>query len=91
MTRSIVKLPRDVGDDFEGYVNGVLQQPDVDYYVDRNALIFDRPLRGELEGVHGLGGCLDSAPATRRSCAPACSPSSSSNNRSTSRSPTLRG
>ncbi len=45
MSRSIVKLPRDVGDDFEVYVNGVLQEPDVDFYVDRQALIFDRPLR----------------------------------------------
>lgn len=45
MTRSIVNLPRDVGDDFEVYINGVLQQPDIDYKVDRYALIFDRPLR----------------------------------------------
>ena len=45
MGRSIVKLPRDVGDEFEVYINGVLQQPDVDYYVDRHAVIFDRPLR----------------------------------------------
>jgi hypothetical protein len=62
MTRSIVKLPRDVGDDFEVYVNGVLQQPDIDYYVDRNALIFDRPLRKDrisrwrwLLGAWGVG------------------------------------
>ena len=45
MTRSIVKLPRDVGEEFEVYLNGVLQEPDVDFHVDRQALIFDRPLR----------------------------------------------
>ena len=47
MTCSIVELPRDIDvyDEFEVYVNGVLQQPDVDFYVDRHALIFDRPLR----------------------------------------------
>ncbi len=47
MTCSIVELPRDIDvyDDFEVYVNGVLQQPDVDFYIDRHALIFDRPLR----------------------------------------------
>ena len=45
MSRSVVKLPRDVGDDFEVYLNGVLLEPDVDFYVDRQALIFDRPLR----------------------------------------------
>ena len=45
MGRSIVHLPRDAGDELEVYVNGVLQQPDVDYYVDRHAIIFDRALR----------------------------------------------
>jgi hypothetical protein len=46
MARSIVKLPPDVGDEaFEVYINGVLQQSDIDYYVDRRTLIFDRPLR----------------------------------------------
>jgi hypothetical protein len=45
MARSIVKLPGDAGEDLEVYVNGMLQQPDVDYYVDRHALIFDRHLR----------------------------------------------
>lgn len=63
MTRSIVKLPPDVEDeDFEVYVNGVLQQPDVDYDVDRRALIFDRALRKDhvsrwrwLLGAWGVG------------------------------------
>lgn len=46
MARSIVKLPPDVdGEAFEVYINGVLQQFDIDYYVDRRTLIFDRPLR----------------------------------------------
>ena len=49
MTCSIVELPRDIHvyDDFEVYLNGVLQQPDVDFYIDRHALIFDRPLRAD--------------------------------------------
>ena len=62
MTRSIVKLPRDVGEEFEVYVNGVLQQPDVDFYVDRRALLFERPLRKDrvsgwrwLLGAWGVG------------------------------------
>lgn len=63
MTRSIVKLPPDIDDErLEVYVNGVLQQPDVDYYIDRRALIFDRPLRKDrisgwrwLLGAWGIG------------------------------------
>ena len=62
MTRSIVKLPPDVGEDFEVYLNGVQQQPNVDFYVDRHALIFDRPLRKDrisgwrwLLGAWGVG------------------------------------
>ena len=46
MTRSIVKLPSDIDDqDFEVYVNGVPQEENVDFYIDRCALVFDRPLR----------------------------------------------
>jgi hypothetical protein len=62
MTRSIVKLPHDIGEDFEVYLNGVLQQPNVDFYVDRHALIFDRQLRKDrisgwrwLLGAWGVG------------------------------------
>ena len=61
MTRSIVKLPRDVGEEFEVYLNGVLQQPDVDFYIDRRALLFERPLRKDrvswrwLLGAWGVG------------------------------------
>ncbi len=46
MTRSIVKLPSDIDDqDFEVYVNGVPQEENVDFCIDRCALVFDRPLR----------------------------------------------
>jgi hypothetical protein len=62
MTRSIVKLPHDVEDDFQVYVNGVLQQPDVDFYLDGRQLIFDRLLRKDrisgwrwLLGAWGVG------------------------------------
>ena len=62
MTRSIVKLPRDVGEEFEVYLNGVLQQADVDFYVDRRALLFERALRKDrvsgwrwLLGAWGVG------------------------------------
>jgi hypothetical protein len=63
MTRSIIKLPADVEDgDFEIYVNGVLQQPDVDYYLDGRNLVFDRALRKDhvsrwrwLLGAWGVG------------------------------------
>ena len=62
MTGSIVKLPREVGEEFEVYVNGVLQQPDLDFYVDRHVLIFERPLRKDrvsgwrwLLGAWGVG------------------------------------
>ena len=62
MSRSIVKLPVDADDDLEVYINGVLQQPGVDYYVDRGALLFDRVLRRDrvsrwrwLLGAWGVG------------------------------------
>ena len=62
MTCSIVKLPRDVGEEFEVYVNGVLQQPELDFYVDRHALLFERRLRKDrvsgwrwLLGAWGVG------------------------------------
>ena len=45
MTRSIVKLPADVEEHFEVYANGVLQQPDIDYYLDSSKPIFERALR----------------------------------------------
>ena len=63
MTRSIIRLPADVeDDDFEVYVSGVRQQPDVDFYVDGRYLIFDRALRRDqvsrwrwLLGAWGVG------------------------------------
>jgi hypothetical protein len=62
MIRSIVKLPADAEDDFEVYVNGVLQDPDIDFHQDGRALIFDRALRRDhisrrrwLLGAWGVG------------------------------------
>jgi len=45
MIRSVVKLPADARWEFEVYVNGVPQEPGVDFYLDGRDLIFDRPLR----------------------------------------------
>ena len=43
--RSIVKLPADVRSPFEGYRNGVRQEPGADYHVESGALVFARELR----------------------------------------------
>jgi hypothetical protein len=45
MARSAVTLPPDVGDVYEVYVNGVLQQPGTDFIVKGHALLWDRELR----------------------------------------------
>ena len=45
MTKSRVRLPLEVRDPFEVYVNGVRQQLGVDYSVRSGALVFDRELR----------------------------------------------
>ena len=45
MPRSAVTLPPDVGTDYEVYLNGVRQQPGVDYVVKGHALIWDKELR----------------------------------------------
>lgn len=45
MMRSFVELPADAGDRFEVYVNGVRQQPDLDFRMEGRRLVFDRPLR----------------------------------------------
>jgi hypothetical protein len=47
MACSIVRLPRDldVYDDFDVYVNGAPQRPDLDFHLDGRTLMFDRPLR----------------------------------------------
>ena len=44
MIRSVVKLPADAGWEFEVYINGVPQEPGVDFYLEGRDLIFDRPL-----------------------------------------------
>ena len=50
MTGSIVKLPPlDIYEEFEVYINGVPQQPDLDFHVDCHALIFERPLRNDRD------------------------------------------
>jgi hypothetical protein len=45
MSPSIVRLPTDVEEPFEVYLNGVLQQPDIDFTIEGRALVFDRTLR----------------------------------------------
>jgi hypothetical protein len=62
MTRSRVKLPRDVRGSYEVYVNGVRQQAGVDYSVREGALVFERELRKDrisgwrwLLGAWGVG------------------------------------
>jgi hypothetical protein len=45
--RTRVHLPPDAAPPFEVYVNGVAQQPDVDYRVEGRWLLFDRPLARE--------------------------------------------
>ena len=45
--RTRAYLPADVSEQFEVYVNGVLQQPGKDYRRQGNALVFDRQLARE--------------------------------------------
>jgi hypothetical protein len=45
--RSQVELPGTVGDTFEVFVNGIPQQPGVDYEQVGRALLFNRELRQE--------------------------------------------
>jgi hypothetical protein len=45
--RTRVQLPPDAVPPFEVYVNGVAQQPDVDYRLEGRWLLFDRPLTRE--------------------------------------------
>lgn len=60
--RCIVELPADVEEQYEVYINGVLQQPYVDFAVVDRTLIFDRALRKDrisgwrwLLGAWGVG------------------------------------
>jgi hypothetical protein len=62
MSRSAVRLPADVGDDFEVYVNGVPQRVDLDFELERRDLVFGRVLRKDrvsgwrwLLGAWGVG------------------------------------
>jgi hypothetical protein len=62
MTRSIIELPADTEEDFEVYVNGIRQHPDIDFQQDGRELIFDRALRRDhisgwrwLLGAWGVG------------------------------------
>jgi hypothetical protein len=45
MPRSVVKLPAGVRSPFDVYLNGVRQEPGVDYKVRGGALVFDRELK----------------------------------------------
>jgi len=62
MVRSRVRLPRDVREPYEVYLNGVRQQLGVDYRVSEGALVFERDLRKDrisgwrwLLGAWGVG------------------------------------
>ena len=45
--RTRVELPTDVGEGFEVFVNGVVQQPGRDFRREGGELVFDRPLARE--------------------------------------------
>jgi hypothetical protein len=47
MPCSLVRLPRQVPDDFEVFVNGVHQRRGVDFRVEGRTLVFDRELKKE--------------------------------------------
>jgi hypothetical protein len=62
MASSRVRLPRDVRDPYEVYLNGVRQELGVDYNVRAGALVFGRELRKDrisgwrwLLGAWGVG------------------------------------
>lgn len=62
MTKSRVTLPREVRSPFEVYVNGVRQQPGVDFVVRDGELVFEREMRKDrisgwrwLLGAWGVG------------------------------------
>jgi hypothetical protein len=62
VTRSIVELPANAGDEFEVYVNGVRQHSDVDFRIEGRSLVFDRRLQKDrvsgwrwLLGAWGVG------------------------------------
>jgi len=47
VARTVVQLPRDVGGDFEVYVNGVKQEEGRDFALREDALVFPRRLARE--------------------------------------------
>jgi hypothetical protein len=62
MSRSRVRLPRDVREPYEVYINGVRQQLGVDFSVREGSLVFERDLRKDkisgwrwLLGAWGVG------------------------------------
>jgi hypothetical protein len=62
MSRSTVRLPRDVREPYEVYLNGVPQQLGVHFSVREGSLVFDRDLRKDrisgwrwLLGAWGVG------------------------------------
>jgi len=62
MTRSKVRLPRDVRSPYEVYLNGVPQRLGVDYVVKEGSLVFERELHKDrisgwrwLLGAWGVG------------------------------------
>ena len=62
MSRSKVRLPRDVREPYEVYINGVPQQLGVDFNVRDGSLVFERELRKDrisgwrwLLGAWGVG------------------------------------
>jgi hypothetical protein len=62
MARSKARLPRGVREPYEVYLNGVAQQPGIDFVVREGALVFERELRKDkisgwrwLLGAWGVG------------------------------------
>jgi hypothetical protein len=62
MTRSTVRLPREVRGPYQVYLNGVLQELGVDYSVREGSIVFDKDLRKDkisgwrwLVGAWGVG------------------------------------
>ena len=49
VSESFVDLPVEVEDEFDVYVNGVLQEYPDDYQLDRRTLVFPRPLAPEVK------------------------------------------
>jgi hypothetical protein len=57
MTRSKVRLPRDLRGTYEVYLNGVPQQAGVDYQVREGSLVFERDLvKDKISGWRWLLG-----------------------------------